>query len=79
MANVTLDAFLAGVAHLGTVHTGDGSFEHALRWTSRAKYGWNLVRTGANYARFVSDTATASTKPNATASASPGRCVSTNK
>ena len=23
MANVTLDAFLAGVTHLGTVHTGD--------------------------------------------------------
>ena len=30
MATVTLDAFLAGVAQLGTVHTGDGGFEQAL-------------------------------------------------
>ena len=30
MANVTLDAFLAGVAQLGSVHTGDGGFEQAL-------------------------------------------------
>ena len=30
-ANVTLDAFLAGVAQLGSVHTGDGGFEQALR------------------------------------------------
>ena len=29
-ANVTLDAFLTGVAQLGTVHTGDGGFEQAL-------------------------------------------------
>ena len=27
---VTLDQFLAGVAALGTVHTGDGGFEQAL-------------------------------------------------
>ena len=30
MATVTLDTFLAGVATLGTVHTGDGGFEQAL-------------------------------------------------
>ena len=30
MANVTLDTFLAGVAQLGLVHTGDGGFEQAL-------------------------------------------------
>ena len=30
MANVTLDTFLAGVAQLGSVHTGDGGFEQAL-------------------------------------------------
>ena len=29
-ANVTLDAFLVGVAQLGSVHTGDGGFEQAL-------------------------------------------------
>ena len=29
-ANVTLDAFLTGVAKLGTAHTGDGGFEQAL-------------------------------------------------
>ena len=27
---MTLDAFLTGVAQLGTVHTGDDGFEHAL-------------------------------------------------
>ena len=30
MATVALDAFLAGIATLGTVHTGDGGFEQAL-------------------------------------------------